>query len=135
MINTPNPFRSRIADWPEPARTAFDQLRQIFLECADAVQVGPPEESLKRGQPAWRPLKPRTGSTARIDWHADAADLLSLYVDCKTDLAVRMRALYPDLPVNDGQRHLAIDLHAPVPTQAISHLAEMAFTYHLAKKQ
>ena len=70
-----------------------------------------------------------------MDWNPKFPDKLSLFVDCKTDLAARMQDMYPDLPVNDGQRHIAIALDAPLPKQAIAHLAEMTFTYHRAKRQ
>lgn len=53
---------------------------------------------------------------------------------CKTDLAARMQTLYPDLPDNDGQRQLGIDLTAPLPVQAIGHLAQMTFRYHLDRR-
>ncbi|MEM8577720.1 MAG: hypothetical protein AAGF60_07700 [Pseudomonadota bacterium] len=41
-----------------------------------------------------------------------------------------MATLYPDLP-NDGRRALRVPL-APLPTDALHHLAAMTFRYHLA---
>lgn len=125
-------LQSRIATWPETAQQRLWQCRALFLAVAEAAAVGPLDETLKWGQPSWRPVKPRTGSTLRMDWNPKFPDKVSLFVDCKTDLAARMREIYPDLPVNDGRRHLAIDLAAPLPEQAISHLAEMTLTYHRA---
>ena len=109
--------------------------REMFHTIAAQAGIGTLDETLKWGQPSWRPIKPRTGATLRMDWDADSPDRLSFYVDCKTDLAARMRDIYPDLPLNDGQRHLAIDIRAPLPEQAVSHLAEMTFSYHRAKRQ
>ena len=108
--------------------------RSLFHDIAQRASIGPLDETLKWRQPSWRPLNPRTGSTLRINWDAGQPDMLSLYVDCKTDLASRMRDVYPDLPLNDGQRHIGLDLKADLPIQAVSHLAEMTFTYHRAKR-
>ena len=110
------------------------QCRVLFHEVAAHADVGALDETLKWGQPSWRPSKPRTGSTLRMDWTPKFPDRLSLFVDCKTDLAARMQDMYPGLPANDGQRHLAVDLNAPLPKQAIRHLADMTFTYHRAKR-
>ena len=107
----------------------------MFHDVAEKAGAGPLDETLKWGQPSWRPMKPRTGSTLRIDWSPKYPSRLSLYVDCKTDLAARMQMLYPDLPENDGQRHLAVALDAPLPEQAIAHLADMTFTYHRTKSR
>ena len=45
-----------------------------------------------------------------------------------------MQDLYPDLPLNDGRREMAIDLTRDLPEQAIAHLAQMTFTYHRARR-
>lgn len=128
-------LRDVIATWSAPATAMAAACRSVFLQVAQDADVGPIEESLKWGQPAWRPVKPRMGSTLRMDWDAGQPAQLALFVDCKTDLAARMRDLYPDLPGNDGQRRIVIDLDAPLPEQAVAHLAEMTFGYHRAKRQ
>ncbi|MGJ5618676.1 hypothetical protein [Sulfitobacter sp. MF3-043] len=133
MENAPSPLLMRIARWSEPAQRTLWQCRAMFHGVAEKAGAGPLDETLKWGQPSWRPMKPRTGSTLRIDWTPKFPNRLSLYVDCKTDLAARMQTLYPDLPENDGQRHLAVALDVPLPEHAIAHLAEMTFTYHRAK--
>ena len=134
MENAPSPLLSRIATWPVSAKEMLWRCRAIFHDVAEQAKVGTLDETLKWGQPSWRPSKSRTGSTLRIDWNPKFPDRLSFFVDCKTDLAARMQTLYPDLPENDGQRHLAITLSAPLPEQAITHLADMTFTYHRAKR-
>ena len=135
MENAPSPLLMRIARWSEPAQRTLWQCRAMFHDVAEKAGAGPLDETLKWGQPSWRPMKPRTGSTLRIDWSPKYPSRLSLYVDCKTDLAARMQILYPDLPENDGQRHLAVALDAPLPEQAIAHLADMTFTYHRTKSR
>jgi hypothetical protein len=124
-----NPFDQTTAQWPAPARARFDALRAIILSAAEDANVGPLTETLKWGQPAWRPVAPRTGSTLRLNWSPTAPHALTAYVDCKTDLAQRMASLYPDLP-NDGRRALSLALDGTLAEQPLSHLAAMTFTYH-----
>lgn len=131
----PAPLLAHVSGWSDPARSTLWSLRILFHDVAAAADIGRLDETLKWGQPSWRPVKPRMGSTLRMAWDATQPDQLSLFVDCKTDLAARMRDLYPQLPLNDGQRQLGIDLTQPLPEQALRHLAEMTFGYHRAKRQ
>ncbi|MCR8826503.1 hypothetical protein [Pseudosulfitobacter koreensis] len=124
-----DPFNQITGRWPDAARARFDALRAIILAAARDAGVGPLTESLKWGQPAWRPARPRTGSTLRLNWSSEAPDRLCVFVDCKTDLAQRMRDLYPDI-AGDGRRVLHLGLDAAADTDAIAHLAAMTFTYH-----
>jgi hypothetical protein len=135
MDDLPAPLKDVFDTWPENAARMARHCRTLFLEAARAVDAGPLSESLKWGQPAWRPAQARVGSTLRIGWNAETPGQLALFVDCKTDLATRMRAIHPDLAGNDGRRRLALDLAAPVPRRAVSHLAEMTFTYHRTRRQ
>ncbi|NNE53876.1 MAG: DUF1801 domain-containing protein [Sulfitobacter sp.] len=134
MDHAPAPLLNRISSWSDEAQAAAWACRTLFHGIAQERGVGPLQESLKWGQPAWRPAKPRTGSTLRMDWNEGTPDRLNLFVDCKTDLAARMDDLYPDLAFNDGRRHLAIGLGDPLPEQALAHLAEMTFCYHIARR-
>ncbi len=129
----PAPVTELIDAWPDAPRTQLLACRALFLDVAKEAEVGRLDETLKWGQPSWRPARRNTGSTLRAYWFAKDPAFLSLYVDCKSNLATRMRDLYPDLPRNDGRRHLAIDLGAPLPEQALRHLAAMTFTYHRTK--
>ena len=132
--HAPAPLLAHINHWPDAAKARLWECRALFHQIADQADVGRLDETLKWGQPSWRPVKTRTGSTLRAGWHIDHPDVLSLFVDCKTDLAVRMRDNYPQLPMNDGRRQIGLRLDAPLPRQAILHLAEMTFTYHRAKR-
>lgn len=127
-------FADQIQHWPAPAQHAFRACHALFHASAKALDVGPLDETLKWGQAAWRPKAPRIGVTLRLHWRMDDPDRIGVFMDCKTDLAARMQTLYPGLPANDGRRHIAVDLNAPLPDAALSHLAEMAFGYHLSPK-
>lgn len=121
------------AHWPNAAQNTALSVRTLCWRVAEAAGIGPLSESLKWGQPAWRPIKPRTGSTLRISWRADAPDRLDLFVDCKTDLAARFTAQFPDAFDSDARRRLTIATVAPVPEDALRHLAHQTFTYHRRK--
>lgn len=134
MENAPAPLLDQFASWSEPAQKAAWDCRTLFHDIAAENALGALDESLKWGQPSWRPKRLRTGSTLRMSWSPASPDRLALFVDCKTDLAARMQEIYPDLPANDGRRALAVDLRAELPRQALAHLAQMTFTYHLKKR-
>jgi hypothetical protein len=130
MQHTPKSLLVLIETWSDPAQSALLSCRSLFHTIATRVDIGPLDETLKWGQPSWRPIKPRTGSTLRLNWSPKSPTELAIFVDCKTDLAARMQTLYPHLPANDGGRRMAIDLNSPLPETALSHLAEMTFSYH-----
>jgi hypothetical protein len=56
------------AAYPSALRPALLALRGLIFEAADAqLGTGGLIETLKWGQPAYLPVKPRTGTTVRID--------------------------------------------------------------------
>ncbi|WP_299280488.1 hypothetical protein [uncultured Tateyamaria sp.] len=124
-----------IAGWPGAAQHRFGQMRALFLDVAAQADIGPLDESLKWAQPAWRPRKPRIGSTLRLNWSPSVPDRLITYVDCKTDLAGQMATRFPGAFHNDGRRSLGFDLDTDLPTNALWQLAHLTFTYHLTKRQ
>ena len=134
MDMTPASILERSATWPVQAQGHFTRLRTIVHDVAAAADVGPLEESLKWGQPAWRPKRPRIGSTLRVDWAPSAPDLLMVYVDCKTDLAAQMDTRFPGEFRNDGRRALGFELNQPLNEDAVWQLAHLTLTYHRAKR-
>jgi hypothetical protein len=124
------PFDSTIASWPAPARDQFNDMRALILKAAQDADVGPLDESLKWGQPAWRPRRARQGSTLRLNWQDSAPQSLTLYVDCKTTISDTMRDIYPTEFEYETNRALRVPIGAPLPIQAIDHLARLTFTYH-----
>ncbi len=119
--------------WPDVAQTQAFVIRTLCWRVAEAADTGPLTESLKWGQPAWRPVKPRTGSTLRLSWNAATPDGLDLFVDCKTDLAARITTRFPDAFQSDKRRRLTLRTDSPPPEDALWHLARATFTYHQPK--
>jgi len=123
----------RIATWPLAAQQHLLALRAIAFEVSRQADIGPLDETLKWGQPAWRPRRPRTGSTLRVNWSPSHPGHLMAFVDCKTDLASQMSTRFPGQFRNDGTRALAFDLDGALPQHAIWQLANLTFTYHQRK--
>ncbi len=133
MTPMPTAFLDQITHWAVPAQLRLQSLRTLFHDVAEAAEIGPLDESLKWGQPAWRPRRPRTGSTLRLNWSPDDPDHITAFVDCKTDLAAQMQLRFPDLPGNDGRRALRFDLTS-TNSDALWQLAFLTFTYHRVKQ-
>lgn len=125
-----DPFATTLAQWPADAQARFAHIRTLILRAAQEADIGPLSESLKWGQPAWRPVRPRQGSTVRLMWEAKSPQTLALYVDCKTTLCATMQEIYPADFQYENNRALHFQLDAPLPEQAIDHLARLTFTYH-----
>ena len=125
-----HPFTQTIAAWPDAARTQFNVIRTLILAAAQDADAGPLAESLKWGQPAWRPTRARQGSTLRLMWQDTSPQTIALYVDCKTTISATMREIYPSEFQYENNRGLRMVLSAPLPEQAIDHLARLTFTYH-----
>jgi hypothetical protein len=132
MDHAPTPLLTVIAHWPEPARAALWTCRALYHTVAAESGAGPLDESLKWGQPAWRPRQPRRGTTLRLDWKPDRSGELLVQVDCKTDLAARFRTQAPQI-ANDGRRVIGLPLDVALPEAAVARLAVMTFNYHQFK--
>ena len=134
MTKLPPYIMAYTATWPTQAQAHFADLRHLVHEVAAAIDVGPLDESLKWGQPAWRPRRARTGSTLRVDWSPATPDRLLAFVDCKTDIAAQMDLRFPGQFGNDGRRAMGFDLEGALPRDALWQLAHMTLAYHRNKR-
>lgn len=125
-----DPFAATIAPWPAHIRAQFHEIRALILAAAEDAGVGPLSESLKWGQPAWRPKRAHQGSTLRLMWQENAPEPLALFVNCKTSLAATMENIYPTEFIYENNRALRFPAGHPLPVQAIDHLARLTFAYH-----
>lgn len=121
---------------PDAARKTLLEIRTlIFQTAASNPAIGPLTETLKWGEPAYLTEQTKSGSTLRIAWHAKKPNYIGLYLNCKTTLVDRMREVYPDHFEYEGSRAVILGLGKPLPKDALSHLIEMALTYHSNKKR
>ena len=131
---------------PDQTRAAWDalpaeladrlmQLRRLILDVASAdPAIGPLEEVLKWGEPAFLTSATGAGTTVRINRHKKSADQYAFYVHCQTDLVERYGQLYSDQLTFDGNRAVVFDVKDALPVAAVRHCLAMALTYHLQKR-
>lgn len=122
--------------YDRPVRDRLLDLRQMILdEAARHPEIGELRETLKWGQPSYLPVKPRIGTTIRIDRHSTNADKVGLYFNCNSSLADDYQQLYPGVFEYDGRRAILIGLTGPVREKELRHCMALALTYHLNKKR
>ena len=116
---------------PAPQRERLLVVRDLVFETAAAnPAIGALAESLKWGEPAYRPVRARTGTTVRLGISPGAPGACAVLVNCKTSLMATYRDLYPDQFGFEGERALVLDLGRPLPMEALSHCLSLALTYH-----
>ena len=119
---------------PKPRRKLL-ALRKLILETAARTDgVGPLEETLKWGEPAYLTSESRSGSTVRIAWKPSAPDEVAVHFHCQTRLVPTFRELYADRFRFDGNRSIVFHVDDAVPTRPLAQCIEMALTYHRIKR-
>lgn len=122
---------AKLATYPAPARKMLDQIRNWVFDLAAGMEgVGDLDESLKWGEPAWRP-KSGVGTTIRADWKSKTPDQVMIFFDCKTDLIDRTRSLLSDQLTCEGNRAIILPIDHPMPEGAIKTALGWALRYHI----
>ena len=105
----------------------------IFAAAKKADEVGEVQEVLKWGQPIYVTVRPKSGSTIRIDATGDDINDYAAYFICTTTLVEDFRELYPDDFSFKANRTLLFNSKENVPEASLSHCFGMALTYHSRK--
>ena len=84
-FSDPN-VRSVFEAYPPKLRKDLLQLRGLIFETASGLEPVDLVETLKWGQPAYLPAKPRTGSTVRIDALKNDPSRYGMFFHCQTTL-------------------------------------------------
>jgi len=122
--------------YPAEARRDLLHLRALIFETASELkQVGRLIETLKWGQPAYLPAKPRIGSTIRIDTLGDRQEGYAIYFHCQTTLVATFRQLYPELLEFEGNRAVLLSRGEKAPHDALKHCIGLALTYHVKARR
>lgn len=120
------------ASYPQEIGDALLDLRATILDVADAVKsIGPIEESLKWGQPAYRPIGARVGTTIRIGPMPSSETEYALFFHCQTSLAENFEELYPCVFRIVDNRALVFSVGEVPPDVPLRHCIALALTYHL----
>jgi len=105
----------------------------IFRVAARTEGVGRIEETLKWGQPAYVTAASRSGTTIRLGRASSDDDDRrgALFVHCQSSVISKVRALYADTFIYEGERALVLAADRAPPRAALAHAIEIALTYHL----
>lgn len=125
---------AKFASYPQPARQMLLTIRGwLFDLAAQKEAVGTLVESLKWGEPAWRP-KSGSGITIRADWKEKTPDQVMVFFDCKTDLIDRTRSLLSNELTCEGNRAIILPLTKPLSEDALKTALGWALSYHHDRK-
>lgn len=120
--------------YPDHIRQQLLLLRQLILDTAAATPgVGEIVETLKWGQPSYLTVKPKSGTTIRIDAYNVQKQQVGVYVSCQTSLIDSYRQIYPALTY-EGKRAIILNTADELPIEPLRHCIELALTYHRNKK-
>ena len=119
--------------YPQPIREKLLELRQMVLETAAATPgVGEIVETLKWGQPSYLTVRPKSGTTIRLDAHDVDQEQIGLYVHCQTSLISTFRQRYPNLTF-EGNRAIVLNVQNALPKEILHDCIALALTYHRTK--
>jgi hypothetical protein len=124
------------ATYPPQLRQRLLKLRQLIFDVAARTDgVGPLEETLKWGEPAYVTAQSKSGSTIRIDRKRGEPPRYAIYFNCKTTLVDTFRTLFPDELEFEGNRAIVFNQTQRVPVRVLSECIRIALTYRLNKKR
>lgn len=111
-------------------------LRTLIIEvAAQTAGVGPLEESLKWGEPAFVTAASKNGSTIRIAWKKAKPNQYAMYFNCQTTLVDSFKTMFPTTFKFEGNRALVFDEREDVPVEALRICDEVALTFHSRKRE
>lgn len=126
----PSPDISRAYDQPDQTGKGMTKLRGLVFDIADELpQIGPLEEALKWGQPAFVTPRKKAASSLRVGPHKRAE--FALYVHCQTSLISEYQAQFPDQDRFDGNRAVLFERADQIDPQRHGWLIRRALCYHL----
>ena len=120
--------------FPPALRPKLLALRALVFETAASTPgVGPLEETLKWGEPAYVTAQSKSGSTVRIGWKKAKPTQYAMYFHCQTHLVDTFRTLFPTDFSFEGNRALVFNESDRVPVDALAVCIAAALTYHRNK--
>ena len=137
-MTEPRPFgdpnvAAAFAAYSDDVRDDLFGLRELVFETAGEIEdIGPLIETLKWGQPAYLPERPRTGSTLRIDAVKSQPGQYAMYFHCQTSLVSSFREIYGDQFAFEGNRALVFSHGQALPVEPLKHCIAMTLTYHVS---
>ena len=128
----PAAVRAVFDTFAPPARAGLLRLRALILAQAAALpMVGPIEETLRWGQPAYLTTQTKSGSTLRLG--VPKAGGFALYVHCQTSLIADFRMVAAGAFRFEGQRAVLFDHADEVQPDLLALLVRRALCWHVRK--
>jgi hypothetical protein len=115
---------------PAIRRQLMAVRRLIFDTAASLPAVGPLEETLKWGEPAYLTSQSKSGSTVRMAWNKSRPTQFAVYFNCQTTLVERFRTLFPNDFTFEGNRAILFEESDAVPLDVLALCIAAALTYH-----
>ena len=127
----PAPVAETLAGYPaELGRRLMEIRALIFDEAAQNPAIGPVQECLKWGEPAYLTPVTGSGSTLRLGPVRDQPDMAGLFVNCRTLLVDRFRTELPDAFRYRGDRAVLVPLDGALKETEMRRIIGLGLTYH-----
>jgi hypothetical protein len=118
------------AGFPPLERAGLLTLRQLIFDVvARDADIGPLEETLKWGQPAYLTTATKSGTTLRLGLPKTGG--FAILCHCQTTVISDFRALFGDDFIYDGNRAVVFSTSDTVPKDKLALLVSAALRYHL----
>ncbi len=119
--------------YPRSIKKKLLTVRQIIFDIAqESDDVGEIQETVKWNQPSYLTVKPKSGTTIRLD-SIDSSEY-AIFVHCQTTLIAEFKEVYPECRY-DGNRAIIFDSNNKQETKIIKHFIYLALSYHSRKKR
>lgn len=106
------------------------RLRELILTtAANTSGVGPIQETLKWGQPAYLTAETKAGSTIRLGLPKTGG--FAIYTHCQTSILSEFQTMFPDEFVFEGNRAIHFAEDEDLSVDKLELLVRRALTYHL----
>lgn len=115
--------------YPAALRRRLLRLRALIFDTAAGLGVGPLEETLRWGEPAYVTTT-GSGSTIRINRRRQNPRQYAMYFHCRTSLVDTFRTAFPGTFTFEGSRAIVFDEGDRVPVRELAVCIETALTYH-----
>jgi len=114
----------------ERARDGMLGLRALIFEIADTLpEIGPVEETLRWGQPAYLTPHKKSATTLRLGVPKSAS--FALFVHCQTSLISDLYNMFPGQDQVEGTRAVLFDAQEQIDPVRHGWLIRRGLTYHL----
>lgn len=122
-----------LASYAEAIRVPLLGIRRLIFEVAAETEgVGPVEETLKWGQPAYLTTETGAGSTIRFSATREGSDHdYAVHFICHTSLVEDFRQIFATALTFDGNRSILFHSDQEMPEAELRQCIAMALTYHL----